>query len=192
MDYPFTILEIRLNAKDEGEGKIFGGSKVYVEKGELVVENWGTQPTRFTTSRSRSNRGPMSIRSAHRATALVVAAILAVTPVFQALPAAAPQAKPATAKPATATGLGWPRNYSTPSGGRVIVYEPQIASWANQKALVAYAAASYQAKGAAASAKPAIGSIKLEAESTCRWRTPVAFRTCVSPSRFDGPEIAAA
>ena len=48
MDYPFTILEIRLNANDEGEGKIFGGSKVYVEKGELVVENWGTQPTRFT------------------------------------------------------------------------------------------------------------------------------------------------
>jgi len=47
MDYPFTILEIRLNAKDEGEGKIYGGSKVYVEKGELVVENWGTQPTRF-------------------------------------------------------------------------------------------------------------------------------------------------
>ena len=47
MDYPFTILEIRLNAKDEGEGKIFGGSKIYVENGELVVENWGTQPTRF-------------------------------------------------------------------------------------------------------------------------------------------------
>ena len=47
MDYPFSILEIRLNAKDEGEGKIFGGSKIYVEKGELVVENWGTQPTRF-------------------------------------------------------------------------------------------------------------------------------------------------
>ena len=47
MDYAFTILEIRLNAKDEGEGKIFGGSKIYVEKGEVVVENWGTQPTRF-------------------------------------------------------------------------------------------------------------------------------------------------
>ncbi len=47
MDYPFSILEIRLNAKDEGEGKIFGGSKVYVENNELVVENWGTQPTRF-------------------------------------------------------------------------------------------------------------------------------------------------
>ena len=47
MDYPFTIIEIRLNAKDEGEGKIFGGSKLYIEKGELVVEDWGTQPTRF-------------------------------------------------------------------------------------------------------------------------------------------------
>jgi len=47
MDYPFSILEIRLNAKDEGEGKIFGGSKVYVENNEVVVENWGTQPTRF-------------------------------------------------------------------------------------------------------------------------------------------------
>jgi len=47
MDYPFSILEIRLNANDEGEGKIFSGSKIYVEDGELVVENWGTQPTRF-------------------------------------------------------------------------------------------------------------------------------------------------
>ena len=51
MDYPFTILEIRLNAQDEGEGKIFGGSKIYVENGELVVENWGTQPTRFNNIR---------------------------------------------------------------------------------------------------------------------------------------------
>lgn len=47
MDYPFTVLEIRLNAKDEGEGKIFGGTKLYLENNELVVENWGTQPTRF-------------------------------------------------------------------------------------------------------------------------------------------------
>ena len=59
MDYPFTILEIRLNAKDEGEGKIFGGSKVYVEKGELVVENWGTQPTRFNNI-SKAEVAPLS------------------------------------------------------------------------------------------------------------------------------------
>ena len=53
MDYPFTILEIRLNAKGEGEGKIFGGSKIYVEDNELVVENWGTQPTRFNEIRKQ-------------------------------------------------------------------------------------------------------------------------------------------
>jgi hypothetical protein len=53
MDYPFSILEIRLNAKGEGEGKIFGGSKVYVENNELVVENWGTQPTRFNNIRTQ-------------------------------------------------------------------------------------------------------------------------------------------
>jgi hypothetical protein len=51
MDYPFSILEIRLNAKGEGEGKIFGGSKIYIEDNELVVENWGTQPTRFNNIR---------------------------------------------------------------------------------------------------------------------------------------------
>jgi hypothetical protein len=53
MDYPFTILEIRLNANGEGEGKIFGGSKVYVENNELVVENWGTQPTRFNNIKQK-------------------------------------------------------------------------------------------------------------------------------------------
>ncbi len=122
----------------------------------------------------------MSIRPANRGTALVVAAVLAATPVLQALPEAAPpQAKPAagakpapTAKPATtakpaavttATDPGWPRNYTTPSQGRVTLFEPQISSWANQKALVAFAAASYQAQGTAASAKPVLGTLKIEA-----------------------------
>ena len=53
MDNRFTVLEIRLNAKDEGEGKIFGGVELYIEKGELVVENWGTQPTRFNNIRKQ-------------------------------------------------------------------------------------------------------------------------------------------
>ena len=48
----------------------------------------------------------------------------------------------------------------------MIVYEPQIASWANQKQLVAFAAASYEAKGAAATAKPALGTLKIEAETS--------------------------
>ena len=48
----------------------------------------------------------------------------------------------------------------------MVVYEPQIASWANQKHMVAFAAASYQTKGAAATVKPALGTIKLEAETS--------------------------
>ncbi len=103
----------------------------------------------------------------------MVAAIFAVTPVLQALPQTPPPpkqvatTKPATAKPAAApagaTDPGWPRNYTTPSQGRVTIFEPQIASWANQKELVAFAATQYQAPGAAATAKPALGTIKLEA-----------------------------
>ena len=49
MDYPFTIIEIHLNAKDEGEGKILAGTKIFVDQKtkEIVLENWGQQPTRF-------------------------------------------------------------------------------------------------------------------------------------------------
>lgn len=54
MDYPFTIIEIRLNAKDEGEGKILAGTKIYVDKNkEIVLENWGQQPTRFNQIRKK-------------------------------------------------------------------------------------------------------------------------------------------
>jgi hypothetical protein len=48
MDYPFTIIEIRLNANDEGEGKILAGTKIFVDKNKhLVLENYGQQPVRF-------------------------------------------------------------------------------------------------------------------------------------------------
>ena len=61
--------------------------------------------------------------------------------------AGAKTATPGTAPPAEPDG-GWPRAYLTPSGGRVLVFQPQIASWEGQKHMVAYAAVSYQAKGA--------------------------------------------
>src|SRR5688572_17283615 len=116
----------------------------------------------------------MSLRSANRGAATVVAIILAIAPTLQALsqgtakagqgaPPAPTKAQSAAAAPVDG---GWPRAYETSSQGRVIVYEPQIASWINQKQLVAYAATSYQAKGAAATAKPALGTIKLEAASS--------------------------
>ena len=52
MDYPFTIIEIRLNTSDEGEGKILAGTKIYVDKDtNLVLENYGQQPVRFNEIR---------------------------------------------------------------------------------------------------------------------------------------------
>ena len=57
---------------------------------------------------------------------------------------------------------GWPRAYVTGSGGHALVYQPQVASWANQKHLVAYSAVSYQAVGAD---KPALGSLKFEGDT---------------------------
>ena len=58
---------------------------------------------------------------------------------------------------------GWPRDYATPSGGAIRVFQPQIASWDGQRQMVLYAAVSYSAKGAT---KPALGTVKIEADST--------------------------
>ena len=84
-----------------------------------------------------------------------------------------PTAKPTTAKPSTAPGAattapappdgGWPRNYTTPSGAALVIYQPQLASWADQKHATLYAAVSYTAKGAKA---PALGTVKVESETS--------------------------
>ena len=71
-------------------------------------------------------------------------------------------AKAAAAKPATAAAPvdgGWPRASTTPSGAELVVYQPQISSWPDQKNVVLYAAVSYTPKGAA---KPALGTVKVE------------------------------
>jgi hypothetical protein len=52
MDYPFTIVEIRLNKNDEGEGKILAGTRLLIDKDKnLVLENYGQQPVRFNQIR---------------------------------------------------------------------------------------------------------------------------------------------
>lgn len=58
---------------------------------------------------------------------------------------------------------GWPRGYSLPSEAQFVLYQPQVASWDDQKHIVALAAVSYVAKGAP---KPAIGTIKVEADTS--------------------------
>src|SRR5690349_2986465 len=72
-------------------------------------------------------------------------------------PANAAAAKPATA--AAPVDGGWPRASTSPSGAELVVYQPQIASWPDQRNAVLYAAVSYTPKGAA---KPALGTVKVE------------------------------
>jgi hypothetical protein len=62
----------------------------------------------------------------------------------------------------TASDRGWPRAYSLPNEAQLVLYQPQIASWQDQKQLVAFTAVSYVAKG---EQKPALGTIKLETET---------------------------
>ena len=76
-------------------------------------------------------------------------------------PPAQPPAKPPAAA-ATPVDGGWPRMYSLPSEGSILVYQPQISSWENQTALVAFSAVSYRSK---AGDKPALGTIKIEANT---------------------------
>jgi hypothetical protein len=53
MDYPFTILEMRMNKEDKGEGKMLAGTQIYIDKKtkSLVLENYGQQPVRLNEIR---------------------------------------------------------------------------------------------------------------------------------------------
>jgi hypothetical protein len=61
-----------------------------------------------------------------------------------------------------AADRGWPRGYSLPNEAQLVLYQPQVASWENQKQLVAFTAVSYVAKG---EQKPALGTIKLATDT---------------------------
>jgi len=79
--------------------------------------------------------------------------------------AAPTAARTATAPPASAAGAvdgGWPRAYTTNSGAALVLYQPQVSEWKNQKVMTAYAAVSYTPKGAA---KPALGTLQIEADT---------------------------
>jgi hypothetical protein len=49
MDYPFTIVEMRLNKENRGEGKMLAGTQLYIDPKtrNLVLENYGQQPVRL-------------------------------------------------------------------------------------------------------------------------------------------------
>jgi len=72
-----------------------------------------------------------------------------------------------TTAPQTQTALAgdraWPRGYSLPSEAQIVIFQPQVATWGEQKHLVALAAVSYIKKD---EQKPAMGTIKLEADTS--------------------------
>jgi hypothetical protein len=72
-----------------------------------------------------------------------------------------------TATPQTQRTLpgdrAWPRGYSLPSEAQIVIFQPQVATWLDQKHLVALAAVSYVKKD---EQKPAMGTIKLEADTS--------------------------
>jgi hypothetical protein len=84
------------------------------------------------------------------------------TPAKPATSPAPAKAAPAKAPASTDIDGGWPRAYNAASGAVFLLYQPQIASWKDQKHMVAYGAVSYAAKGAA---KPALGTLTLEADT---------------------------
>ena len=57
---------------------------------------------------------------------------------------------------------GWPRGYATPSGGKIVIYQPQVASWDDSGTWSRTQRCRYEMKGAT---KPALGSMKIEADT---------------------------
>ena len=53
MDYPFTIMELRLDKEGKGEGSIMGGAKLsFNEEGRLDIESYGNQYAKLVNVRA--------------------------------------------------------------------------------------------------------------------------------------------
>ncbi len=86
-------------------------------------------------------------------------------------PAPSPATSQPGAKPQPASGAattvapvdgGWPRTYAVAGGGSIVVSQPQVASWENQAHLTAFSVVTHRG---AAGDKPALGTIKMEADT---------------------------
>lgn len=49
MDYPFTIIEMRMKPNDKGEGRMLTATSITVKNGRLELENYGQEPVRLTS-----------------------------------------------------------------------------------------------------------------------------------------------
>jgi hypothetical protein len=48
MDYPFTIIEMRMKPGEKGEGKMLAATSITVKNKRLELENYGQEPVRLT------------------------------------------------------------------------------------------------------------------------------------------------
>jgi hypothetical protein len=48
MDYPFTLIEMRMKPNDKGEGRMLAATSITVKNGKLELENYGQEPVRLT------------------------------------------------------------------------------------------------------------------------------------------------
>jgi hypothetical protein len=78
-------------------------------------------------------------------------------------PGAPAAAKPSATAPDTPIDGGWPRIYPLPSGGSVLIYQPQVSTWKDQKQMVAFSAVSYRDKAATTQA---FGTLRMEADTS--------------------------
>jgi len=71
---------------------------------------------------------------------------------------------PQPAQPAQAINPtdDWPRRYTAPDGAQLVVYQPQVADWVDQKRLTLHAAVAYTATG---QTMPRLGTILAEADT---------------------------
>jgi hypothetical protein len=49
MDYPFTLIEMRMKPNEKGEGKMLSATSILTKNGRLELENYGTEPVRLTS-----------------------------------------------------------------------------------------------------------------------------------------------
>lgn len=49
LDYPFTLIEIRMGKDNKGEGRILAATAVSVKDGKLALESYGLEPVKLTT-----------------------------------------------------------------------------------------------------------------------------------------------
>jgi hypothetical protein len=48
MDYPFTLIEMRMKPKEKGEGKMLAATSITTKNGRMELENYGQEPVRLT------------------------------------------------------------------------------------------------------------------------------------------------